>query len=177
MDSPPCDPADPPGEGDTGLLDLPEDCLGLILDLLDPVTVAILERVSKSLHTMIQAHQYWRKALIRMVNKHPYLSHRFESYYSYSQQRAPLNIKPQQSARAHVGRRGGEAEAGLQESVQVNMIFSFDNIPELIFPLFRGIAKELNTFWRKNDKYKPSTQRNCQYFCQRDDQQKIVSFL
>ena len=23
MDSPPCDPADPPGEGDTGLLDLP----------------------------------------------------------------------------------------------------------------------------------------------------------
>ena len=126
MDSPPCDPADPPGEGDTGLLDLPEDCLGLILDLLDPVTVAILERVSKSLHTMIQAHQYWRKALIRMVNKHPYLSHRFESYYSCSQQRAPLNIKPQQSARAHVGRRGGEAEAGLQESVQVNMIFSFD---------------------------------------------------
>lgn len=177
MDSPPCDPADPPGEGDTGLLDLPEDCLGLILDLLDPVTVAILERVSKSLHTMIQAHQYWRKALIRMVNKHPYLSHRFESYYSCSQQRAPLNIKPQQSARAHVGRRGGEAEAGLQESVQVNMIFSFDNVPELIYSLFRGIAKELNTFWRKNDKYKPSTQRNCQYFCQRDDQQKIVSFL
>ena len=40
---------------------------------------------------------------------------------------------------------------------------------------FRAIAKELNTFWRKNDKYKPSTQRNCQYFCQRDDQQKIVS--
>ena len=177
MDSPPCDPADPPGEGDTGLLDLPEDCLGLILDLLDPVTVAILERVSKSLHTMIQAHQYWRKALIRMVNKHPYLSHRFESYYSCSQQRAPLNIKPQQSARAHVGRRGGEAEAGLQESVQVNMIFSFDNVPELIYSLFRGIAKELNTFWRKNDKYKPSTQRNCQYFCQRDDQQKIVSFV
>ena len=87
MDSPPCDPADPPGEGDTGLLDLPEDCLGLILDLLDPVTVAILERVSKSLHTMIQAHQYWRKALIRMVNKHPYLSHRFESYYSCSIQK------------------------------------------------------------------------------------------
>ena len=54
MDSPPCDPADPPGEGDTGLLDLPEDCLGLVLDLLDPVTVAILERVSRSLHTMIQ---------------------------------------------------------------------------------------------------------------------------
>ena len=24
MDSPPCDPADPPAEGDTGLLDLPE---------------------------------------------------------------------------------------------------------------------------------------------------------
>ena len=87
MDSPPCDPADPPGEGDTGLLDLPEDCLGLILDLLDPVTVAILERVSKSLHTMIQAHQYWRKALIRMVNKHPYLSHRFEIYYSCSMQK------------------------------------------------------------------------------------------
>ena len=46
-----------------------------------------------------------------------------------------------------------------------------------IYSLFRGIAKELNTFWRKNDKYKPSTQRNCQYFCQRDDQQKIVSFV
>ena len=91
MDSPPCDPADPPGEGDTGLLDLPEDCLGLILDLLDPVTVAILERVSKSLHTMIQAHQYWRKALIRMVNKHPYLSHRFEIYYSCSMQKAGLH--------------------------------------------------------------------------------------
>ena len=91
--------------------------------------------------------------------------------------RAPLNIKPQQSTRAHAGRRGGEAEAGLQESVQVNMIFSFDNVPELIHSLFRGIAKELNTFWRKNDKYKPSTQRNCQYFCQRDDQQKIVSFV
>ena len=54
MDSPPCDPNDPPAEGDTGLLDLPEDCLGLVLDLLDPVTVAILERVSRSLHTMIQ---------------------------------------------------------------------------------------------------------------------------
>ena len=40
--------------------------------------------------------------------------------------RAPLNIKPQQSTRAHAGRRGGEAEAGLQESVQVNMIFSLD---------------------------------------------------
>ena len=45
-------------EGDTGLLDLPEDCLGLVLDLLDPVTVAILERVSRSLHTMIQVHLF-----------------------------------------------------------------------------------------------------------------------
>lgn len=54
MDGPLCDPADPPGEGDTGLMDLPEDCLGLVLDLLDPVTVGILERVSKGLHAMIQ---------------------------------------------------------------------------------------------------------------------------
>ena len=91
MDGPLCDPADPPGEGDTGLMDLPEDCLGLVLDLLDPVTVGTLERVSKGLHAMIQvtwatmssflmvffqAHQYWRKSLIRLVHKHPYLSHR-----------------------------------------------------------------------------------------------------
>ena len=42
--------------------------------------------------------------------------------------------------------------------------------------MFRAIARELNTFWRKNDKYKPSTQRNSQYFCQKDDRQKIVSY-
>jgi len=137
MDSPPCDPSDPPAEGDTGLLDLPEDCLGLVLDLLDPVTVAILERVSRSLHTMIQAHQYWRKALIRLVNKHPYLSH---------SNPPALTL--------------GEEEERLRPACK---------------KAYRGIAKELNTFWRKNDKYKPSTQRNCQYFCQRDDQQKIVN--
>ena len=66
MDSPPCDPNDPPAEGDTGLLDLPEDCLGLVLDLLDPVTVAILERVSRSLHTMIQVAS--ETTLIRELN-------------------------------------------------------------------------------------------------------------
>jgi len=137
MDSPPCDPSDPPAEGDTGLLDLPEDCLGLVLDLLDPVTVAILERVSRSLHTMIQAHQYWRKALIRLVHKHPYLSH---------SNPPALTL--------------GEEEERLRPACK---------------KAYRGIAKELNTFWRKNDKYKPSTQRNCQYFCQRDDQQKIVN--
>lgn len=137
MDSPPCDPTDPPAEGDTGLLDLPEDCLGLVLDLLDPVTVAILERVSRSLHTMIQAHQYWRKALIRLVHKHPYLSH---------SNPPALTL--------------GEEEERLRPACK---------------KAYRGIAKELNTFWRKNDKYKPSTQRNCQYFCQRDDQQKIVN--
>merc|ERR1711936_1306738 len=137
MDSPPCDPNDPPAEGDTGLLDLPEDCLGLVLDLLDPVTVAILERVSRSLHTMIQAHQYWRKALIRLVHKHPYLSH---------SNPPALTL--------------GEEEERLRPACK---------------KAYRGIAKELNTFWRKNDKYKPSTQRNCQYFCQRDDQQKIVN--
>jgi len=137
MDHPPCDPTDPPAEGDTGLLDLPEDCLGLVLDLLDPVTVAILERVSRSLHTMIQAHQYWRKALIRLVHKHPYLSH---------SNPPALTL--------------GEEEERLRPACK---------------KAYRGIAKELNTFWRKNDKYKPSTQRNCQYFCQRDDQQKIVN--
>merc|ERR1711863_92085 len=137
MDSPPCDPADPPAEGDTGLLDLPEDCLGLVLDLLDPVTVAILERVSRSLHTMIQAHQYWRKALIRLVHKHPYLSH---------SNPPALTL--------------GEEEERLRPACK---------------KAYRGIAKELNTFWRKNDTYKPSTQRNCQYFCHRDDQQKIVN--
>jgi len=137
MDHPPCDPSDPPAEGDTGLLDLPEDCLGLVLDLLDPVTVAILERVSRSLHTMIQAHQYWRKALIRLVHKHPYLSH---------SNPPALTL--------------GEEEERLRPACK---------------KAYRGIAKELNTFWRKNDKYKPSTQRNCQYFCQRDDQQKIVN--
>ena len=56
------------------------------------------------------------------------------------------------------------------------ILFASMYVPDLTSSIpFRGIAKELNTFWRKNDKYKPSTQRNCQYFCQRDDQQKIVS--
>ena len=30
-----------------------------------------------------QAHQYWRKALIRLVHKHPYLSHRWRSIFFY----------------------------------------------------------------------------------------------
>jgi len=137
MDGPLCDPADPPGEGDTGLMDLPEDCLGLVLDLLDPVTVGTLERVSKGLHAMIQAHQYWRKSLIRLVHKHPYLSH---------SNPPALTL--------------GEEEERLRPACK---------------KAYRAIARELNTFWRKNDKYKPSTQRNSQYFCQKDDRQKIVS--
>ena len=33
-----------------------QDCLGLILDLLDPVTVAILEKVNRGLYSMIQVN-------------------------------------------------------------------------------------------------------------------------
>ena len=42
-----------------------QDCLGLILDLLDPVTVAILEKVNRGLYSMIQVNTtngetFWR---------------------------------------------------------------------------------------------------------------------
>ena len=33
VDEPICNPEDPPGDGDTNIEHLPEDCLGLILDL------------------------------------------------------------------------------------------------------------------------------------------------
>jgi len=137
MDGPLCNPEDPPGDGDTGLQDLPEDCLSLILDLLDPVTVAILEKVNRWLYNMIQAHQYWRKTLIRLLNRHPYISHS-----------NPLGLVL------------GEEEERLRPTCKA---------------AYRAIAKELNTFWRKNDKYKPKTERNSQYFCEKDERQKIVS--
>lgn len=73
---PPCNPEEPPGDGDTSIEDLPEDCLGLILDLLDPVTVATLEKTSRILYTTIQTHQYWKRALLQLVSKHPYLMHK-----------------------------------------------------------------------------------------------------
>ena len=33
VDEPICNPEDPPGDGDTTIEHLPEDCLGIILDL------------------------------------------------------------------------------------------------------------------------------------------------
>ena len=39
VDEPICNPEDPPGEGDTNIELLPEDCLGLILDLVSIVVL------------------------------------------------------------------------------------------------------------------------------------------
>jgi len=70
---PPSNPEEPPGEGDTKLEDLTEDCLGLILDQLDPITVSILEKTGKNVFGLIQRYQYWRRAVLKLINKHPYL--------------------------------------------------------------------------------------------------------
>ena len=45
----------------------------------------------------------------------------------------------------------------------------------VVFKLrYRDLAKSLNTFWRKNDRYKPVTTRNTAFFCERDDRQKVT---
>ena len=51
---------EPPADEDTNILQLPEDCLGLILDHLDPVTVGQLQRTSRHMYNLIETHQYWR---------------------------------------------------------------------------------------------------------------------
>ena len=50
----------PPGDEDTNIVSLPEDCLGLILDHLDPVTVGQLQKTSRHMYNLIETHQYWR---------------------------------------------------------------------------------------------------------------------
>ena len=51
---------EPPADDDTNILQLPEDCLGLILDHLDPVTVGQLQRTNRQMYNLIETHQYWR---------------------------------------------------------------------------------------------------------------------
>ena len=53
-------PQEPPSDEDTNILQLPEDCLGLILDHLDPVTVGQLQRTNRQMYNLIETHQYWR---------------------------------------------------------------------------------------------------------------------
>jgi len=133
VDEPICNPEDPPGDGDTNIEHLPEDCLGLILDLLDPVTVATLEKTSRHIYGMIQTHQYWRRALKKLVVRHPYLANK-------------IDLDAQEETLKH-GCKG----------------------------VYKNLAKDLNMFWKKNEKFKPLTQRNGQYFCEKDERQKVVS--
>ena len=135
MDIPPANPEEPPGDHDTNIQMLPEDCLGLILDHLDPVTVAQLEKTNKHMYHIIHTHQYWRKALRLLINKHPYLA----------------------------------------EFVDINQLDSEESSKNSFKLKYRDIARDLNTYWKKNDRYKPLTIRNGQFFCERDERQKVVS--
>ena len=40
---------------------------------------------------------------------------------------------------------------------------------------YKELARELNTHWKKNDRFKPRTIRNGQFFCEKDERQKVVS--
>merc|ERR1711942_67417 len=71
---------------------------------------------------MIQTHQYWRRALKKLVLRHPYLSHK-------------IDLDVQEETLKH-GCKG----------------------------VYKNLAKDLNMFWKKNEKFKPLTQRNGQYF-------------
>lgn len=79
-------PEDPPQEGDTTIEDLPEDCLGLILELLPVVTVATFEKSSRHIYNTIQAHQYWRKAFRRLLKENPYLREKALSKLGYTEE-------------------------------------------------------------------------------------------
>jgi len=93
MDSgPPSNPEEPPGDGDTRLEDLPEDCLGLILDMLDPVAVATLEKTSRHVYNMIETHHYWRRAVIQLIARHPYLAHKVVPYIKDTTQATDSSI-------------------------------------------------------------------------------------
>lgn len=139
LDIPPANPEEPPGDHDTNIQSLPEDCLGLILDHLDPVSVTQLERTSRHMHAIIHTHQYWRRALKKMIVKHPYL----------------------------------------EEFVDVDLLERQDLLQQSVrnsFKLkYRDVAKDLNNYWKKNDRFRPLTIRNGQYFCEKDERQKVVS--
>ena len=122
----------PPGDEDTNIVNLPEDCLGLILDHLDPVTVGQLQRTSRHMYNLIETHQYWRRAIKKLVSKHPYL----------------------------------------EELVD----FDLELLQEKFYKSkFKELTRSLNRCWKKSDKFKPLTIRNNQYFCERDERQKVVS--
>ena len=40
---------------------------------------------------------------------------------------------------------------------------------------YKDLVRELNTHWKKNDRFKPRTIRNSQFFCEKDERQKVVS--
>jgi len=82
---PPSNPEEPGGEGATKLEDLTEDCLGLILDQLDPITVSTLEKTGKRIHHLIQRYQYWRRAVLKLILRHPYLSDQITPHIQYIQ--------------------------------------------------------------------------------------------
>lgn len=136
FDIPPSNPEEPPGDHDTNIQSLPEDCLGLILDHMDPVTVAQLEKTNKHMYNIINTHQYWRRALRKLMTKHPYLSDM------------------------------ADIEALEEEELIVKNTFKIK---------FKDIAKDLNSFWKKNDRFKPLTTRNTAFFCQKDERQKVVN--
>jgi len=132
-------PEDPPGEGDTTIESLHEDCLGIILDMLDPATVAVFERVNKHIYSMIETHQYWRKVLKRLLSSHPYLSAKFYETRNLT----PSNLDSQ----------------------------------DLKFckTLYKELARDLNSYWKRTNLYEPTVVRNQKFFCQRSSNQKIVS--
>lgn len=86
MDTTEYNPEDPPQDGDTTIEDLPEDCLGLILELLNVVTVATFEKSSRHIYNTIQAHQYWRKAFRRLLKENPYLRDKAFSKLGYTEE-------------------------------------------------------------------------------------------
>jgi len=135
LDIPPANPEEPPGDNDTNIMMLPEDCLGLILDHLDPVTVAILQRTSKQMYNIINTHQYWRRAIRKMINKQPYLA----------------------------------------DFVDIVALDSEDTPKNYLKLQYKNIARDLNAYWKKSDRFKPLTIKNSQYFCEKDERQKVVS--
>jgi len=132
-------PEDPPGEGDTTIEYLPEDCIGLILNMLDPATVAVFERVNKHMYDMIQTHQYWRIVLKRLLASNPYLTKKFYETWKLS----------------------------LQDLDSQDLKFCKN--------LYKNLARDLNNYWKRSDRYEPTVTRNLKYFCAKLENQKIVS--
>ncbi|XP_023335344.1 uncharacterized protein LOC111706663 [Eurytemora carolleeae] len=132
-------PEDPPRDGDTTIECLHEDCLGLILNMLDPATVAVFERTSKHIYSMIETHQYWRRLLKRLLAAHPYLKAKVCSTWN----------------------------------VDLNNLDSKDL--KYSKSLYKKLARELNQFWKRSDRWEPTVTRNSMFFCQKQKNQKIVS--